>query len=61
MEQNTDKKMSNDKELISNFSIIFPASFSHICKSWFSTEKTAIYKSCERLHGHHEELSIGIY
>lgn len=25
MEQNTDKKMSNDKELIINFSIIFPA------------------------------------
>lgn len=27
MEQNTDKKISNDKELIISFSIIFPANF----------------------------------
>lgn len=27
MEQNTDKKISNDKELIINFSILLPANF----------------------------------
>lgn len=65
MEQNPDKKISNDNELIINFSIIFLANFSQICKSWFSTEKTAMHKSCETTltpwGTSHQHLLVQIY
>lgn len=53
MEQNVNKKISNNKEIIIDFSIILPDKFNHICKSRFNTEKTTVLKSYERLHWHH--------